>query len=278
MAANNDRWIALVGAIAVHIVLFAVLAYGVSSHREPPARVAMKPVIQASAVSEQKVMEPYRERLAAEAAEKRRIAEEKRKAVEAKRRAEEARKKAEAERKRKAAEKRRQEALKKKQAAEKARLAALEKQRKIEAERKAAEEAKKKAEAERKRREAEEQAKREAALKKQLEAEAKRLEQEQQQYRSARLSRLQDQYVADITNKVQRNWLRPPDSHGTLCSVVIRQIPGGEIIGVQVTDCDGDVAFKRSVEAAVRKASPLPQPPEKELFQREIEFVFRPLR
>lgn len=277
MGANRDRWIALGGAVVVHIVLFAVIGFGLSSHREIPAKAAVKPVIQANAVSEDKVMEPYRRKLADEAAEKHRIAEEKRKAAEAKRRAEEAKKKAEAERKRKAAEVKRLAELKKKQAAEKARLAALEKQRKIEAERKAAEE-KKKAEAERKRREAEEQARREAELKRQLDAEARRLEQEQQQYRSARLSRLQDQYVADITNKVQRNWLRPPDSHGTLCSVLIHQIPGGEIVGVQVTDCDGDVAFKRSVEAAVRKASPLPLPPEKELFQREIEFIFRPVR
>lgn len=277
MGANRDRWTALGWAIVVHIVLFTVIALGLSTHRETPVRAAMKPMIQASAVSEDKVMEPYRQRLADEAAEKRRVAEQKRKAAEEKRLAEEARKKAAAEKKRKLAEQKRLAEQKKKQEAEKARLAALEKQRKIEAERKAAEE-KKKAEHERKRKEAEEQARRNEALKKQLDAEAKRLEQEQQQFRSARMSRLQNQYVADITNKVERNWLRPPDSRGSLCSVVINQIPGGEIVGVQVTDCDGDVAFKRSVEAAVRKSSPLPLPPEKELFQREIEFVFKPVR
>jgi colicin import membrane protein len=36
------------------------------------------------------------------------------------------------------------------------------------------------------------------------------------------------------------------------------------------------VAFQRSVEAAVRKASPLPAPPDPEVFDREIEFVFEP--
>ena len=272
MAANRDRWTALGWAIVVHIVLFAIIGFGLSVNRDEPVRVAMKPIIQASAVSEEKVMEPYRERLAAE---KRRIDEAKRKAEEDRRRAAEERKKAEAEKQRKLAEQKRQAELKKKQEAEKARLAAQEKQRKIEADRKAAEE-KKKAEEERKRKAAEEQARRDEALKKQLDAEAKKLAQEQQQYQSARMSRLQDQYVADITNKVERNWLRPPDSRGTLCSVLIQQIPGGEIVGVQVTDCDGDVAFKRSVAAAVRKASPLPMPSEKELFQREIEFVFRP--
>lgn len=274
---DRDRWIALAGAIAVHIVLFAVIALGLTPRDKPAVSAQLKPVIKASAVSEEQVMEPYRKRLEAEAAEKRRIAEERRRAAEAKRRAEEARKKAAAEKKRKAeeaarrqAEAKRQAELKRKQEAEKARLAELERQRKIEAERKAAEAEKKRLESQR--REAEER------LKAQMAAEAEKLALEQQQFRSARISRLQDQYVAEITNKVERNWLRPPDSRGSLCSVLINQIPGGEIVGVRVTDCDGDVAFKRSVEAAVRKASPLPRPPEAELFQREIEFIFRPDR
>lgn len=278
--ADRDRWIALGGAVAVHVVLFAVIAFGLTPRDKPALSAQLKPVIQASAVSEAQVMEPYRKRLEAEAAEQRR-------AVEAKRRAEEARRKAAAEKKRQAEEAARRRAeqarlaeLKKQQEAEKARLAERERQRKIEAERKAAEAARKKAEAERQRQEAEAQARREAEqrLRQQMAAEAERLAQEEQQYRSARFSRLQNQYVAEITNKVQRNWLRPPDSRGSLCTVVINQLPGGEIVGVQVTDCDGDVAFQRSVEAAVRKASPLPQPPERELFQREIEFVFRPDR
>jgi colicin import membrane protein len=280
-----DRWSALIWAIVIHLLLFVVLSFGLSSSKEPPATAALKPVIQASAVNEAQVMEPYRRRLEEEAAQKRRVAEQKRQAAEKKRRAEEARRKAAAEKKRqaeeaarrKAAEQKRLAEQKRKQEAEKARLAALEKQRKIEAERKAAE-ARQQAEAERKRIEAQQRREAEARLKAQMAAEAERMAQEEQRIRSAQLSRLQDQYVADITNKVQRNWLRPPDSRGTLCSVLINQIPGGEIVGVRVTDCDGDVAFQRSVEAAVRKASPLPQPPEPELFQREIEFVFRPDR
>lgn len=263
MAADSDRWNALGWAIAIHLLLFGLITFGLS-HRKPVA-VSVAPIIQATAVSEEQVMEPQRRRQAEEAAKKRRLAEEKRRA----------------------AERKRQKELAKKKAAEKARLAVLEKKRKMEAERKAAEErkkaeaAKRKAEEEKKKAEAEEAKKRKEAedqLKAQMAAEAERLAAEAKRLDSARLNRLQDQYVADITNKVQRNWLRPPDSRGTHCSVVINQIPGGDITGIRVTDCDGDVAFQRSVEAAVQKSSPLPMPREPELFQREIEFVFRPVR
>jgi len=75
---------------------------------------------------------------------------------------------------------------------------------------------------------------------------------------------------------VQRNWLRPSGSVGSYCRVLIHQIPGGEVVNVRLTECDGDAAFQRSVESAVRKASPLPAPPEPELFEREIEFIFEP--
>lgn len=257
MAADSDRWSALGWAIAIHLLLFGLITFGLSSRK--PVAVSVAPIIQATAVSEEQVMEPQRRRQAEEAAKKKRIADEKRRVEEQKRQAE----------------------LKKKQEAEKARLAALEKQRKMEAERKAAEEAKRKAEEEKQKAEAEEAKKRKEAedqLKAQMAAEAERLAADAKRLDSARLNRLQDQYVADITNKVQRNWLRPPDSRGTYCSVVINQIPGGDITGIRVTDCDGDVAFQRSVEAAVQKSSPLPMPREPELFQREIEFVFRPVR
>ncbi len=256
MAADSDRWSALGWAIGIHLLLFALITFGLRTSKH--AAVSVAPIIQATAVSEEQVMEPQRRHQAEEAAKKKRIAEQKRKA----------------------AEEKRQAALKKKRAAEKARLAALEKKRKMEAERKAEAE-RKQAEEAKKRAEAEEAKKRQAAeeqLKAQMAAEAERMAAEAKRLDSARLNRLQDQYVADITNKVQRNWLRPPDSRGTFCSVVINQIPGGDIVGIRVTDCDGDVAFQRSVEAAVQKSSPLPLPKEPELFQREIEFVFRPVR
>jgi colicin import membrane protein len=92
-----------------------------------------------------------------------------------------------------------------------------------------------------------------------------------------RLSSLRGRYIADIQNKVQRNWIKPPTARaGASCQVAVNQIPGGEVINVTVTKCVGDEVFRRSVEAAVYKASPLPRPSDPDLFDREIVFTFKP--
>ncbi|VAX00785.1 hypothetical protein MNBD_GAMMA19-1108, partial [hydrothermal vent metagenome] len=51
---------------------------------------------------------------------------------------------------------------------------------------------------------------------------------------------------------------------------------GGEVVNVTVTQCVGDDVFRRSVEAAVYKASPLPRPSDPALFERQILFNFKP--
>ncbi|MEN8168763.1 MAG: cell envelope integrity protein TolA [Pseudomonadota bacterium] len=269
---NAEGLRAIIGSVVVHIIVVAILVFTMWERPKPPAVVAVsKPIIQARAVDEATAMEPVRrretkEQLKKEAVEKKRkaaVAEKKRKAeVKRKKIAAEKKRKAELKRKKAEAEKKRQVEVKRKQKeAEKKRLA--EKQRK-------------KDEAAKKKRAEEERQRRENELKRQMDAEAERIAAEARVQRRAQLNRQQLQYISDIANKVQRNWLRPPGSTGTLCSVLINQIPGGEISGVRVTDCDGDTAFQRSVEAAVRKASPLPIPADPELFQREIQFDFKP--
>ena len=56
----------------------------------------------------------------------------------------------------------------------------------------------------------------------------------------------------------------------------MNQIPGGEVIHAKATKCNGDEVFRRSVESAVYKASPLPRPSDPGLFDREIVFTFKP--
>ncbi|MBE0511147.1 MAG: cell envelope integrity protein TolA, partial [Gammaproteobacteria bacterium] len=150
-------------------------------------------------------------------------------------------------------------------------------QAEAEAKRQAEEEARRKAEVEA-RRQAEAEAKRQAeeALRQQMAAEQRRLDAEAQRQRQAQLDRLQNEYVSQISDKVRRNWLRPDGSRGTLCTVLITQLPDGEVVRVQATRCDGDAAFQRSVENAVLRSSPLPLPADRALFSREIQFNFRP--
>ncbi len=78
-------------------------------------------------------------------------------------------------------------------------------------------------------------------------------------------------YVAQIRQKVERNWAAPASAGAELkCSVRVRQVPGGEVVGVTILNCNGDDAVKRSVEAAIYRSSPLPEPSDPNLFDRNI--------
>ncbi|OZB86428.1 MAG: hypothetical protein B7Z48_04745, partial [Thiotrichales bacterium 12-47-6] len=63
-----------------------------------------------------------------------------------------------------------------------------------------------------------------------------------------------------------------------VCDVYMRQTREGEVKEVRVKSCQGEAseAYKRSVELAVRRASPLPRAPSDEVFKEEIIFIFKP--
>ena len=84
-------------------------------------------------------------------------------------------------------------------------------------------------------------------------------------------------YVSMIRQKVERNWNRPPGATpGIECEVIVTQIPGGEVAAVQTGRCNADEAVRRSIEAAVLRASPLPLPDDPALFERNLRFTFKP--
>ncbi|MEM9172907.1 MAG: cell envelope integrity protein TolA [Pseudomonadota bacterium] len=83
------------------------------------------------------------------------------------------------------------------------------------------------------------------------------------------------QYQEVIRQKVERNWIRPPGvAAGLRCEVSVRQLRNGEVVSVRVVDCAGGEVLIRSIETAVRKASPLPLPREPSLFDPNIRFPF----
>jgi colicin import membrane protein len=47
-------------------------------------------------------------------------------------------------------------------------------------------------------------------------------------------------------------------------------------MGVTIERCNGDAAVQRSIEAAVYKASPLPEPDNPMLFDRNLRIIFKP--
>jgi colicin import membrane protein len=88
---------------------------------------------------------------------------------------------------------------------------------------------------------------------------------------------LRDRYIALLQNKVQRAWIKPPSATaGVDCLVQVTQVPGGEVTGARVTQCNGDAAVRQSIENAVYRASPLPEPPDPALFERNFTLRFRP--
>lgn len=96
---------------------------------------------------------------------------------------------------------------------------------------------------------------------------------------AVRASGQMQQYIAQITARIENAWKRPPNvTPGLQCEVRIRQIPGGVVIGVQVTKCNGDETLRQSVENAVHGASPLPQPSDPALFDRDLTITFRPVK
>ena len=86
-----------------------------------------------------------------------------------------------------------------------------------------------------------------------------------------------EQYMFALRQKIERNWIKPASAGvGLSCTVSVRQLPGGEVVSVVVESCNGDEAVRRSVEAAVFKASPLPEPANPSLFDRNLRFLFEP--
>ena len=109
----------------------------------------------------------------------------------------------------------------------------------------------------------------EAARQAELDAESNRLEAMQADAKSA--------YAFAIRQRIQSRWVAPPTAvAGIECIVNIRQLPGGEVVSVSIGSCNGDAAVRRSIETAVRQASPLPTPSDPSVFDRNIQLEFRP--
>ncbi len=83
-------------------------------------------------------------------------------------------------------------------------------------------------------------------------------------------------YAAALQEAILRNWTRPETVPiGQRCRIVIRQIPGGEVVSAEVDpSCPYDELGRRSVEAAVLKAQPLPYAGFESVFQRTLILNF----
>lgn len=87
---------------------------------------------------------------------------------------------------------------------------------------------------------------------------------------------LSGKYAAAIQKAVLDQWIRPDSvPRGQRCRITIRQLPGGEVVEVEVApSCPYDEAGRRSVEAAVLRAQPLPYRGFESVFERTLNFNF----
>ncbi len=189
-------------------------------------------------------------------------------------------------------EKKRQLELKKKKEQDRIKKEKLLAEKKVEERAKKEKVAKEKAEKEKIEKEKAIKKKVEAEKRRKLEEERKRRAEEKAEFKNALLEeemavaaaarevRLQTQrqkYALLIAQKVESNWLRPvANTDGESCEVIVTQTMKGDVLDVLLQSCTSDNAFQRSVERAVRKASPLPMPPEPDVFERKIHFTFKP--
>lgn len=265
---NKENLLPAILAVFLHVVLFGSLVVVLDFDRRPD--IAMPLAINATLVTENAVVIPPKTQVSPEVepappepdiSEQERLAAEQQKReadarVEQERlqRIERAKTEAEAEKRRKleAEEKRKKqlaEEERRREEAEKKRLADIERQR---------------LENERQRKEAEA-----AARQQELDKESQR--------EAAMTASAKAAYIFAIQQKISRNWVAPANVTADLkCEIKVQQMPGGEVSNVSFGPCNGDANIRRSIEAAVYKASPLPAPRDPSVFDRNLTLLFQP--
>lgn len=279
--------VALLISLGLHAVLLVILSVSLTHTSAPtlPSKPQVKTVqavvVDAGQVDKElkKLQQQEQSKKNQEQARKDRL-EKQMKQAEEKRRQEEQRlvelkKKQEQQAK---AEKERQQKLEQERKQKQQELAALEEKRRKEQQRLAAIEEKRKAEEEaaRQKKLAEEAEVRRKA--EEAELQRKLAEEERRQAELAsKLAPVRAQYIKMIEQQVERNWLPPVSmTDGWYCEVMVHQNVLGEVTKVQMVKCTGSEAFKNTVERAVMKASPLPAPPDPQVFDKRIQIRFSP--
>ncbi|HMN46243.1 MAG TPA: cell envelope integrity protein TolA [Povalibacter sp.] len=284
------NWKYLLGAAALHVLfagLFALTMIQMSLNAPPPQLA-----IQAVVVDATQVGATSRKREREREQERQRVQQEREQAAVEQKRIEEQRVvEQRAEQERQVEQQRRQEEEQKRAAeqqmmierqdAERKRQAEVEQQKKLEAERQKKAEAERQRVAEIQRKQKEEAERRKAAedarLQNARESELQRQLAEEEGLMQARSSTAFNEYVALIQDQIERNWNRPPSARpGLQCNIRVAQSPNGVVLSAQVEQCNGDAAVKQSIEQAVLRASPLPLPSDRRLFERNLILVFKP--
>ncbi|RMH94133.1 cell envelope integrity protein TolA [Lysobacter pythonis] len=88
------------------------------------------------------------------------------------------------------------------------------------------------------------------------------------------------EWLALVVGEIEKQWRRPDDiPRGQRCPIRIKLLPGGEVLSAEVQpSCPYSEQNRRTVEAAVKKASPLPLKGNEDLALRDFVVNFFPSR
>ena len=90
-------------------------------------------------------------------------------------------------------------------------------------------------------------------------------------------SKAEQGYAEKIRTKIRGNIVLPPDLKGNPSALFkVVQLPSGEVMAVQLTRSSGHAGYDAAVERAILKSSPLPKPDDPSLFARELSLTFCP--
>ncbi len=84
-------------------------------------------------------------------------------------------------------------------------------------------------------------------------------------------------YTQEVKQRVKQSWIVAEPKPGLTAVVRFGILANGEVVGVELAERSGDIVFDESAIRAVRKANPLPPPPEayrSEFTRQKIEVVF----
>jgi colicin import membrane protein len=96
--------------------------------------------------------------------------------------------------------------------------------------------------------------------------------------RSTAKMRAVNEYTGRIRAKIRANIVVPDGIKGKPEAVFdVLQLPSGEILSAKLRKPSGHAAYDAAVERAILKSSPLPKPADPGLFQRALELHFTPL-
>ena len=89
-----------------------------------------------------------------------------------------------------------------------------------------------------------------------------------------------NEYISRLQAAIRRNIPATaiegiPGNPAAFVDVV--QLPTGEVLSVRIRKSSGYPRYDEAIERAILKASPLPLPPSRDMFERELKLTFRPL-